>query len=139
MEARPSGDELGCIALVASGAVATASGPHPGSSDEVERLGIGIVDTVYVHVRVAAAFGIGVLVVGWLLWRIREAYPGLVRIWGALLAVLVAQAILGEVQYRNALPWGLVLVHVALAASIWALSLVLAFSLWRPPAPLARK
>jgi heme a synthase len=94
---------------------------------------------VYVHVRVAAAFGIGVLMVGWLLWRIRDAYPGVVRIWTGLLAVLVAQAILGEVQYRNALPWGLVLVHVALAASIWALSLVLAFALWRPPAPLARK
>ena len=29
--------------------------------------------------------------------------------------------ILGEVQYRNALPWGLVLVHVTLAAMIWAL------------------
>ena len=54
-----------CIALLVTGAVATASGPHPGSSDDVERLGLGIVDTVYVHVRVAAAFGIGVLVVGW--------------------------------------------------------------------------
>ena len=128
-----------CVALVVTGAVATASGPHPGSSEEVERLGLGIVDTVYVHVRVAAVFGIGVLVVGWLLWRIRAAYPGLVRIWAGLLVVLVAQAILGEVQYRNALPWGLVLVHVALAASIWAFSLVLAFTLWRPPAPLTRK
>ena len=29
--------------------------------------------------------------------------------------------ILGEVQYRNALPWGLVLVHVFLAATIWSL------------------
>jgi len=125
-----------CVALVVTGAVATASGPHPGSSEEVERLGLGIVDTVYVHVRVAAVFGIGVLVVGWLLWRIRAAHPGLVRIWAGLLVVLVAQAILGEVQYRNALPWGLVLVHVALAASIWAFSLVLAFTLWRPPRPL---
>jgi cytochrome c oxidase assembly protein subunit 15 len=62
-----------CIALVVTGAVATASGPHPGSSDDVERLGLGIVDTVYVHVRVAAAFGIGVLVVGWLLSRLRGA------------------------------------------------------------------
>ena len=128
-----------CVALIVTGAVATASGPHPGSSDEVERLGLGIADTVYVHVRVAAAFGIGVLVVGWLLWRIRAGYPGLVRIWAGLLAVLVAQAILGEVQYRNALPWGLVLAHVALAASIWAFGLALAYVLWRPPVPLTRK
>ena len=128
-----------CIALVVSGAVATASGPHPGSSADVERLGIGIVDTVYVHVRVAAAFGIGVLVVGWLLWRVRARYPGIFRVWVGLLVVLVGQAILGEVQYRNALPWGLVLGHVALAAAIWAFSLGLAFVLWRPPAPLTRQ
>jgi cytochrome c oxidase assembly protein subunit 15 len=128
-----------CIALVVTGGVATASGPHPGSSEDVERLGIGIVDTVYVHVRAAAVFGIGVLVVGWFLRRIRPEYPGLLRIWVGLLVVLVAQAILGEVQYRNALPWGLVLVHVILAASIWALSLALAYTLWRPPGPLTRQ
>jgi heme A synthase len=128
-----------CAALVVTGAVATASGPHPGSTEEVARLGLGIVDTVYVHVRVAAFFGIGVLVVGWLLWRLKDAYPGLLRIWVGLLAVLVAQAVLGEVQYRNALPWGLVLVHVILAAAIWGFSLALAFVLWRPPAPLARQ
>jgi cytochrome c oxidase assembly protein subunit 15 len=128
-----------CVALVVTGAVATASGPHPGSSAEVERLGLGIVDTVYVHVRVAAVFGIGVLVVGLLLRRMREQYPGLLRVWAGLLVVLVAQAIVGEVQYRSALPWGLVLGHVALAAAIWGLSLGLAFVLWRPPAPLTRQ
>jgi cytochrome c oxidase assembly protein subunit 15 len=128
-----------CAGLVVTGAVATASGPHPGSSEDVERLGIAITETVYVHVRVAAAFGIGALVVGWLLWRLRKSYPGIVRLWSFLLATLVAQATLGEVQYRNALPWGLVLVHVFLAATIWALSLALAYVLWRPPAALARK
>ena len=128
-----------CIALLVTGAVATASGPHPGSSDDVERLGLGIVDTVHVHVRVAAAFGIGVLVVGALLRRLRGSYPGLLRIWAGLLGVLVAQAIVGEVQYRNALPWGLVLVHVVLAAAIWAFSLGLAYVLWRPPAQLTRQ
>jgi heme a synthase len=116
-----------CIALVVTGAVATASGPHPGSSEDVERLGLGIVDTVYVHVRVAAAFGIGMLVLGWLLYRMRDRYPGLLHVWLGLLAVLVAQAILGEVQYRNALPWGLVLVHVVLATAIWG-----------PPKPMTR-
>jgi cytochrome c oxidase assembly protein subunit 15 len=147
--ARPAGDLwlrrvvawLGlptCAALVVTGAVATASGPHPGSSQDVKRLGLGIVDTVYVHVRVAAVFGIGVLVVGYFLWRLRGSYPGIARTWGALVLVLVAQAIVGEVQYRNALPWGLVLVHVFLAASIWALSLLVAYFLWRPPATLTR-
>jgi heme a synthase len=127
-----------CVALVVTGAVATASGPHPGSSEDVKRLGLEIVDTVYVHVRAAAAFGIGVLVVGWVLWRLRSSYPGLFRVWIGLVVVLGAQAIVGEVQYRNALPWGLVLVHVILAAAIWAFSLALAFTLWRPPRPLTR-
>jgi heme a synthase len=127
-----------CAALVVTGAVATASGPHPGANDDVERLGLGIEGTVYVHVRVAAVFGIGVLVVGWFLWKLHGRYPGLVWLWGALVGVLGAQAIVGEVQYRNALPWGLVLVHVFLAAAIWALGVALAYALWRPPAALAR-
>jgi heme A synthase len=127
------------IALVVTGAVATASGPHPGASTGVKRLGLAITDTVYVHVRVAAAFGIGVLVVGAVLWRLRDEYPGLFRMWSGLLLVVVAQAIVGEVQYRNALPWELVLVHVFLAASIWALTLAIAYAVWRPPAALARK
>jgi cytochrome c oxidase assembly protein subunit 15 len=128
-----------CAALVVSGAVATASGPHPGADEAVERLGLAITDTVYVHVRVAAAFGIGVLVLGWFVLRLRDRYPGVAALWGALIAVLVAQAVLGEVQYRNALPWGLVLVHVALAAAIWALTVIVAYALWRPARALARQ
>jgi cytochrome c oxidase assembly protein subunit 15 len=125
-------------ALVVSGAVATASGPHPGASEDVKRLGVAITETVYVHVRVAAAVGIGVLVVGWFLWKLRPTYPGIVALWLALVGALVLQAVLGEVQYRNALPWGLVLVHVFLAAAIWTLGLALAHVLWRPPRPLSR-
>jgi heme a synthase len=128
-----------CIALVVTGAVSTASGPHPGADADVRRLGLEIADTVYVHVRVAAVFGIGVLAVGWFLWRVRSRYPGLLWLWGALVGALAAQAIVGEVQYRSALPWGLVLVHVALAATIWALSVALVYALWRPPARLARQ
>jgi cytochrome c oxidase assembly protein subunit 15 len=126
-----------CVALVVTGAVATASGPHPGSSEDVKRLGLEVADTVYVHVRVAGAFGIAFLVLGWFLLRERREAPGVLRVWWVLLAALVGQAILGEVQYRNALPWGLVLVHVFLAATIWTLSVVLAHVMWRPPGALA--
>ena len=44
--------------------------------------------------------------------------------------------VVGEVQYRSALPWGLVLVHVTLAAAIWALTVAVVYALWRPPLPL---
>jgi cytochrome c oxidase assembly protein subunit 15 len=125
-----------CGALVVTGAVATASGPHPGADEDVERLGLGIAETVYWHVRVAAVFGICVLALGALLWRSRGAAPGVVRVWAGLLAALVAQAIVGEVQYRNALPWGIVLAHVVLAAVIWTLFVALAHVFSRPPKPL---
>ena len=46
----------------------SASGPHPGAED-IRRLGSRIVDTVYVHVRVAAVFGLGFLVFGVFLLR----------------------------------------------------------------------
>ena len=128
-----------CVALVVTGAVATASGPHPGADEDVKRLGLEIADTVYVHVRVAAAFGIGVLFIGWFLFRMRDRYPGLMTLWWVLLAVLVAQAVVGEVQYRSALPWGLVLLHVLLATAIWAASVALAYALWRPPRALVRQ
>jgi cytochrome c oxidase assembly protein subunit 15 len=124
-------------ALVVTGAVATASGPHPGAQKGVKRLGVPIVDTVYVHVRAAAVFGVGFLLLGWFLLRLRARYPGLARVWVAMLVVLVGQMVLGEVQYRSALPWGLVLLHVCLAATLWALALFIAYALWRPPAPLA--
>jgi cytochrome c oxidase assembly protein subunit 15 len=127
----------GCAVMVVTGAVATASGPHPGDDSEVERLGLGIADTVYVHVRATAVFGIGVLVVGWLLWRLRRELPGVVRLAGLLLIVLLIQMLVGEIQYRNAMPWGLVLVHVGLGGAIWGLTVAVAHAVWRPPLPLA--
>jgi heme a synthase len=127
-----------CLVLVVTGAVATASGPHSGGED-VRRLGIEIVDAVYVHVRATAVYGVGLLVVGWWLLRNRDAAPGIARLGLGLLAVVLAQMAVGEIQYRNALPWGLVLVHVLLAAAIWTLTVVIAWALWRPPAPLVRQ
>lgn len=126
---------IACAALVVTGTVATAAGPHSGGED-IRRLGLGITDTVYVHVRATAVYGIVLLAVGAYLVRVRRTHPGIVRAALVLLVVLVAQMVLGEVQYRNALPWGLVLAHVALAATIWMLTVFVAYVLWRPPAPL---
>ena len=127
---------VGCGVMVVTGAIATASGPHPGADDAVERLGLQIRDTVYVHVRATAVYGIGFLLVAWQLLRVRREAPGVVRLAAALLAVLLVQMLVGELQYRNALPWGLVLVHVTLGATIWGLTVAVAHSLWRPPLPL---
>ncbi len=124
-----------CAVMVVTGAVATAAGPHSGGND-IRRLGIAVDDAVYIHVRAAAVFGIGLLVVGAWLARNRAAAPGIVRLGVVLLGFLVGQMILGEVQYRNAIPWQLVLVHVLLSATIWTLVVALAYAVWRPPGPL---
>ncbi len=124
-----------CAVLVVTGTVATASGPHSGGQD-IRRLGLGVTDTVYVHVRATAVFGIGLLIVGAFLWRLRSEIPGIARAAAVLLAVLVTQMAVGEIQYRNALPWWLVVIHVSLAATIWTLTVAIAYSLHRPAAPL---
>ena len=70
------------------------------------------------------------------LWRRRPATDGLLKVSGVLLAVLLVQMAVGEIQYRNALPWGLVLAHVLLGATIWTLTVAIVHALWRPPLPL---
>jgi heme A synthase len=39
----------------------------------------------------------------------------------------------GELQYRNELPWWLVLIHVGLAGAVWAWTVALVTALWRTP------
>ncbi len=124
-----------CAVLVVTGTVATASGPHSGGED-IRRLGLSVNDTIYVHVRATAVYGIGLLVVGFFLWRLRARLPGIARGGVLLLAVLLVQMAVGEIQYRNALPWWLVAIHVSLAATIWVLTVAIAYTLYRPPAPL---
>jgi cytochrome c oxidase assembly protein subunit 15 len=125
-------------AMVLTGAVSTASGPHSGGED-IPRLGLEVVDAVAVHVRAVAGFGVSFLVLGWFLVRSRSTYPGLLLLALALFAALVAQMVVGEVQYRTALPWGLVLVHVGLGTAVWGVTVALVFSLFRPPAPLGSR
>ena len=123
-------------ALVVSGTLATAAGPHSGDP-EVDRLGV-LYDAVYVHVRVSAVFAAVLAATLVVLFRERAAFPGLLRVGLVLATLLVAQGIVGETQWRTRLPWGLVLVHVALAAAVWAVSVALATLAFRPLASLAR-
>ncbi len=124
-----------CAVLVVTGTVSTASGPHSGGED-IPRLGLPLTDTIYVHVRATALYGFVLLAVGVFLWRLRKELPGIARGGLLLLAVLLVQMTVGEIQYRNALPWWLVAIHVSLAASIWVLTIGIAWVLHRPPAPL---
>jgi heme a synthase len=121
-----------CLVLVVTGTLATAAGPHSGSAD-IRRLG-NLYDAVYVHVRATAVFGICFLIVLGALIRLRERARTPLLVALGVLAALLAQMAVGEIQWRNSLPWGVVLVHVALAAAVWAGTVALATLLWRPVA-----
>jgi heme a synthase len=113
--------------LIFSGTLATAAGPHPGST-VVRRLW-SFQPAVYWHVRATAAFGISFALL--LAWLVRNRAP---QVRGALvvLGLLAVQMAIGETQYRTHLPWWLVLVHVTVAATVWAALTAFVFSLWRP-------
>jgi len=125
------------LALVVSGALATAAGPHSGGgTTQVHRLA-SFQPVLYAHAGVVAVFGCTFLfLLGYLAAR-RSRSPRLFSAALAVLAVLLVQVGLGELQYRLHLPWYLVLVHVAVAATAWACIVALTFAFWRPPAWLA--
>ena len=125
---------LGCFGLVASGALATAAGPHSGG-EEIARFG-SFKPALYTHAASVAVFGAAlVFVLGYAAARRAEA-PHLFRWFVLLVALVLVQMGIGELQYRAELPWWLVLVHVAVAATVWAAVVALAVQLWRPLAGL---
>lgn len=123
---------LWALALIVSGAIATASGTHPGDRSDIERL-MRLDDAAYVHVRVAVTF-VAALAVGlWLLSRLAKPPRAVAR--GALLVVALTllQVVIGEVQWRSQLQWWLVLLHVMVATALWIS--VVAFARLLAPAP----
>jgi cytochrome c oxidase assembly protein subunit 15 len=122
------------LALLVTGTLATAAGPHSGGGAEhVDRLW-RLQPLVYVHAAAVGVFGLGVVfALGYLAAR-RERAPRLFVLGLGLFGVLLVQMVIGEIQYRTHLPWPLVLVHVALAAAVWAGVVAFVAVLWRPPA-----
>jgi cytochrome c oxidase assembly protein subunit 15 len=126
-----------CAVLVVTGTLSTAAGPHPGSVD-IDRYG-DLLDSVWLHVRATAVFGLSFLVLLVYLVRTRDRTRPLLVVALGLLALLLAQMVVGEIQWRTQLPWGVVLVHVALAAAVWAWTVGFVAVLWRAPAPLGER
>jgi heme a synthase len=143
---------IACFALLASGTVVTAAGPHSGG-EHVYRLW-RLHPALLLHGAAVAVLGCSLMfLIGYLLARRstvkRASVPGTRRSGvevpgsdsvplgyaegaiGLALLVLVQMA-LGDLQYRTHLPWGLVLVHVAVAATVWAATVAFVALMWRP-------
>ena len=129
---------VACFVLIVSGSFATAAGPHSGGgkADKIDRLG-RLDPFVYAHGAVVGVFLITFLFsLGYLAARRQHAHR-LFLLGAAVFVVLLAQMGLGELQWRTHLPWGLVLVHVFLAACVWVGTVALATLFWRPNVDLA--
>lgn len=122
-------------ALVAAGTVVTGAGPHAGDSSKVPRMPVDVEAAAQVHAALAWTVVLLTLAV-WLVMRAFDAPTGPQRRARELLLVLLAQGVLGYVQYATDLPVVLVGLHLLGSALVWIATLRLLLSLrerGRPP------
>jgi heme a synthase len=106
------------LVLVVTGALVTAAGPHSGG-EEIRRIG-NLDEALHVHIGATAVFGVTFLALVIALLMSGDRFRVELFLATGILVVLVAQMVIGEIQWRTELPWGVVLVHVALATAVWA-------------------
>ena len=99
------------------GTVVTGSGPHSG---DTESRRTGLDPQVMSHVHAAAVYVLLALTVGLLVLSRRGGTPLLGRAAAVLLAIEVAQGVVGFTQYYLDLPEGLVVLHLLGAALLSA-------------------
>jgi heme a synthase len=119
------------LVLVVTGTLVTAAGPHSGGED-IRRFGDSA-EALYVHIGATAVFGVTFLALVGVLLAARGRHGTDLELAAGVLGLLIAQVIVGEIQSRTELPWGLVLVHVALATAVWAGVVALAARLLAGP------
>ena len=124
---------VAAFVLIVSGSLATAAGPHSGggAADKIDRPG-RLEPIAYVHGAFVGLFLLTFLFsLGYLAAR-RDRSPRLFVLGAVVFALLLGQMGLGEIQWRTHLPWGLVLTHVFLAATVWVGTVALATLFFRP-------
>lgn len=104
-------------ALLAVGTVVTGSGPHAGDPD-VPRNGLDPQTVSQAHADLGFLL-LGLAVAAWLALRAVGAPPRAVRAAAALVVVILAQGLVGLVQYFNGLPELLVWLHLLGSCLVW--------------------
>jgi len=124
------------VCVLFLGTVVTGTGPHSGDKNASHRLPFNLADVTHAHadlVFVLVGLTVGLLVA----LRATGAPAQVVRRADVLLAVVLAQGVVGFTQYVTDLPVALVAVHVLGAALVWiaALRLLLATTVRVEPDP----
>ncbi len=125
-------------AMLLAGTLVTAAGPHAGDAD-TPRLAVPIVTLVQAHGLLVMAYLCLLAVFG--VW-LRDTRPtrGLIRAYGAACVVVLAQGVVGSVQYALGVPESLVVVHV-LGATLVIITVALLWgeTRYRGPLPSPRE
>ena len=118
---------LGKLDVVAAGlvlflgTVVTSSGPH-GGDEKAERFDFALREVARLHGLAAVVFLGLTLVTLWRLWK-AKAPPRALGRGEAVLAVSVAQAAIGYIQYFTGVPALLVGFHIIGAVAVWTFTL----------------
>lgn len=104
-------------ALLTVGTVVTGSGPHAGDPD-VPRNGLDPQTVSQAHADLGFLL-LGLAVAAWLALRAVGARPRAVRAAAALVVVILAQGLVGLVQYFSGLPELLVWLHLLGSCLVW--------------------
>lgn len=101
-------------AILFLGALTTGAGPHSGDINATERLALD--PELIARAHAAAVWGF-IVVLAALIWRVRRDRSAserdeVRRAWVVLVAVTVAQGVVGYVQYFTGLPEAVVAVHL---------------------------
>jgi len=114
-------------AVIVVGTVVTGSGPHSGDAGELTRFTLDPRTVSWLHADLVLLFiglGVGVAVA----LRATSAPATAIRYSTWLLAIAVAQGILGYVQFLTGLPWVVVLVHQLGSCLVWIMTWLLVLS-----------
>lgn len=124
-------------ATLVAGTVVTGTGPHSGDEDASDRLPFDLETVSQVHadlVFLVVGLTVGLLVAA----RASAAPASLARRVSVLLGVVLAQGLVGYVQYLTDLPVALVATHVLGACLVWVATLRVLLATAPAPVPSQR-
>ncbi|CAL9292077.1 Heme A synthase [Streptomyces sp. SudanB135_2055] len=120
------------VLLIAVGTVVTGAGPHAGDSSEVERMPIDWETVSKVH-AVLAWVVVTLTFALWFVLKAVDAPKGLLARTRDLFLVLLAQGVIGYVQYFTDLPEVLVGLHMFGSCLVWIATLRVLLALRERP------
>jgi heme a synthase len=106
------------LVLIAAGTIVTGSGTHAGDSSDVPRMPFDWADTVYVHGGLACLV-VALAAALWLGLKAVDAPLDIRVLARNFLLVLLAQGVVGLVQYVTGVPEIIVAVHMLGVCAVW--------------------